>query len=209
MSKIVTVRRRTSSLFLGERDKAVLGIERNEPRAAGKQQTPLTARGRFWLGHLERWRPSGLSQAQYGRRQRLSAAALGWWKGRLSTTRTRAEPAAAKNKPGGNDGSFVELTMAGWGGTETAAEAIDEIVLPQHRHLRLGRPFEPERVRPLWALLEGRGGPGPQRFASLSLPRRRTCGAALIVWRVGSQRSSARIPSRALCSCLSIAGGIG
>jgi hypothetical protein len=74
----------------------------------------------------------------------------------LSTARTRAEPAPAKNKTGGNDGSFVELTMAGCGGTETAEEAIYEIVLPHHRHLRLGRHFEPERVRQLLALLEGR-----------------------------------------------------
>jgi len=34
--------------------------------AAGKQHKPLTARGRFWQKHLERWRQSGLSQAQYG-----------------------------------------------------------------------------------------------------------------------------------------------
>jgi hypothetical protein len=50
----------------------------------------------------------------------------------------------------------VELTRAGGGGTETAEEAIYEIVLPHHRHLRLGRHFELERVRQLLALLESR-----------------------------------------------------
>jgi hypothetical protein len=124
--------------------------------AANQQHKPLTARGQFWLGHLERWSQSGLSQAQYCRRQRLSAAAFGWWKGQLSTARTRAEPAPAKNKTGGKDGSFVELTVADHGGTGTAGEVVYEIVLRHHRHLRLGSRFEPERVRQLLALLEGR-----------------------------------------------------
>jgi hypothetical protein len=54
-----------------------------------------------------------LSQAEHHRQPHLSAAAFGWWKGQLSPVRTRAEPAPAKNKTGGNDGSFVELTMVG------------------------------------------------------------------------------------------------
>ena len=40
--------------------------------AAVKEHKPLTARGRFWQRRIQRWRQSGLSQAQYCRQQRLS-----------------------------------------------------------------------------------------------------------------------------------------
>lgn len=123
--------------------------------AAGKQQRSLSKRGRFWRGHLQRWQRSGLSQAQYCRQQQLSAAAFGWWKGQLFRRRTSPEPASAPRPIGGWSGSFVELTVSGED-QAPAREAVYEIVLPDHRQLRLGSSFEPERVRQLLALLEDR-----------------------------------------------------
>jgi hypothetical protein len=114
----------------------------------------LTERGRFWWKHLQQWRQSGLSQAQYCRQHQLSLGTFGWWKGRLSATGESVQP-AARHPAAGKNSSFVELTL---GGRETPAGAGDvvyEIVLSRRRCLRLGGSFEPERVRQLLELLEG------------------------------------------------------
>lgn len=117
--------------------------------AADRQRRARTERGRFWERHLQQWRQSGLSQAQYCRRHHLSAPAFGWWKGRLSATGGRTQPAADKK------GSFVELTLGEREVPVPAGAVVYEIVLSRQRCLRLGCGFEPERVRQLLELLEG------------------------------------------------------
>jgi len=117
--------------------------------AADRPQRARTERGRFWERHLQQWRQSGLSQAQYCRRHHLSAPAFGWWKGRLSATDRPAPPA------GGKKSSFVELTLDGREAPAPAGAVVYEIVLSRQRSLRLGGSFEPERVRQLLQLLEG------------------------------------------------------
>jgi len=81
----------------------------NQPRKS------LTVRGRFWARHLQRWKQSGLSQAQYCRQQQLSAPAFGWWKGQLATAQRRTDSAAAPRQTSAKDGSFVKLTRAAGG----------------------------------------------------------------------------------------------
>jgi len=124
--------------------------------AADKQQRSLTQRGRFWLRHLQRWRQSGLSQAQYCRQQHLSAPAFGWWKGRLSAGSVRAESVSTSDKRADPQGAFVEVAVTHSGGSEAGGGLPYEIALANHRCLRLGRGFECERVRQLLALLESR-----------------------------------------------------
>ncbi len=121
----------------------------NQPRKS------LTVRGRFWAQHLHRWEQSGLSQAQYCRQQQLSAPAFGWWKRQLPTAQTRSAPAITQRRVHRKDRSFVELTPAGRGIPSPAGEVVYEIVLPGRQQLRLGRHFEPDRVRQLLLLLEG------------------------------------------------------
>jgi hypothetical protein len=125
--------------------------------AAGKQHKPLTARGRFWQRHLQRWRQSGLSQAQYCRQQQLSDAAFGWWKGRLSAENSkRVKPKSIRDETAGKSSPFVELTLSDSGPTGGSDEFPYEITLAPQRCLRLGRHYELERVRQLLVLLEGR-----------------------------------------------------
>jgi hypothetical protein len=124
--------------------------------AAGRRRQCLSKRGRFWQGHLQQWQQSGLSQAQYCREQGLSAAAFGWWKGRLSRAQTRPEPTTPPPLIGSRKGAFVELTAARGSDRHGLGAAVYEIVLSEHRQLRLGCHFEPERVRQLLALLEER-----------------------------------------------------
>ncbi len=49
----------------------------------------------------------------------------------------------------------MELTRAGGGVSLPADEGAYEIVLPGGRQLRLGRHWEPDRVRQLLLVLEG------------------------------------------------------
>lgn len=116
----------------------------------------LTVRGRFWARHLHRWNQSGLSQAQYCRQQQLSVAAFGWWKRRLVAAPTPGHRAATRGKVGEPNGSFVELKRAAEGVSLPVDTEAYEIVLPGGRQLRLGRHWEPDRVRQLLLVLEGR-----------------------------------------------------
>lgn len=120
--------------------------------AADRQQRARTERGRFWERHLQQWRQSGLSQAQYCRRHHLSAPAFGWWKGRLSAP---GGPTSRRHAAAGKKGSFVELTLGGRESAATAGAVVYEIVLPRQQCLRLGSGFEIERVRQLLEVLEG------------------------------------------------------
>jgi hypothetical protein len=108
--------------------------------AAAQRQKVVMARRRFWARHLQGWKRSGLSQAEYCRQHQLSATTFAWWK-------TRGTPL-------GEDGSFVDLAVAGRDVGETTAAVVYEIVLPQRRCLRLGSQFDRERVRQLLDLLE-------------------------------------------------------
>jgi hypothetical protein len=123
--------------------------------ADSQPRKTLTVRGRFWARHLHRWKQSGLSQAQYCRQQQLSVAAFGWWKRQLATVSTRSPRVATPGTIRGQDGPFVELTSPGGGGCLPADAGTYEIVLPRGRQLRLGRHWEPDRVRQLLLLLEG------------------------------------------------------
>lgn len=122
--------------------------------AASRQHQALTERGRFWQRHLQRWRQSGCSQAEYCRRHHLSAPAFGWWKRRLSAPRSPAEPAARNRIPATEKGSFVELTLGGREGAAVADGVVYEIALSRQRCLRLSSAFELSRVRQLLQLLE-------------------------------------------------------
>ncbi len=123
--------------------------------AGNQSRKSLTVRGRFWARHLQRWQQSGLSQAQYCRQQQFSAPAFGWWKRRLATVPTRGRRATTPGKVRRPDEAFVELTRAGGGVSLPADEGAYEIVLPGGRQLRLGRHWEPDRVRQLLLVLEG------------------------------------------------------
>lgn len=124
--------------------------------AADKQQRSLTQRGRFWQRHLQRWRQSGLSQAQYCRQQQVSAPAFGWWKGRLSAVSGQGQSVAGPEERADSREAFVEVAVTPSGGPEAGGGFPYEIALMNHCCLRLGRGFECERVRQLLALLEER-----------------------------------------------------
>ena len=82
----------------------------------------------FWTRHVEAWRASGLTQAQYCRRHRLLKGTLGYWASTLNKSRA-ASPALVEvghvEVQPGQRGSPIELMVERryllrlWPGTES------------------------------------------------------------------------------------------
>ena len=104
-----------------------------------------TSRAAFWQKHISQWSKSGLTQAEYCRRNGLSAAAFHWWKGELQRkSKLQKKPSTPMQ--------FVEVqgvppAHAGRGETY-------EIVLPRGRAIRVGRDFDSDVLKRLIAAVE-------------------------------------------------------
>jgi hypothetical protein len=108
----------------------------------------------YWLGHLRRWEAAGIPQAEYCRRQGLSATAFRWWRRKfLGEGRLVARDGEAADRRGASHPGFVEVVAATLSASE--ASGIYEIVLANQRRLRLSSRFEADAVRTLLSVLEG------------------------------------------------------
>ncbi|MHC4169603.1 MAG: IS66 family insertion sequence element accessory protein TnpA [Planctomycetota bacterium] len=114
-----------------------------------------TSRAAYWQKHISQWSGTGLTQAEYCRRNKLSAAAFHWWKGHL---RKKAEVqkglSTKRQQPNGpaNTMQFVEVhgvrpTHAGRGETY-------EVVLSRSRAIRVGRDFDSDVLKRLIVVVE-------------------------------------------------------
>ena len=90
-----------------------------------------------WRGLLQRWRESGLSQAEFCRRRRIPVWQLAWWKKRL----------AAKSAAGGP--AFVPVQVVA-----APAPAELELTLRDGRVLRFGCSVEAAKLAEIVAALE-------------------------------------------------------
>lgn len=112
----------------------------------------LSERGRFWQRHLQAWRKTSLSQAEYCRQQDLSLAAFGWWKRQLSgpagsgrkfvTGRHPSWPA----KRGEDAAGFLEVTLP-------ANPGSLELVLTSGRTLRFAAGIGRESLTTILSVL--------------------------------------------------------
>lgn len=114
-----------------------------------------TNRAAYWQKHISQWSKSGLTQAEYCRRNKLSAAAFHWWKGHL---RKKAEVQKSfsikRQQPSGpaNSVQFVEVhgvSPAQVGGSESY-----EVVLSRGRAIRVGRNFDSDVLKRLIAAVD-------------------------------------------------------
>ena len=104
-----------------------------------------TSRAVYWQKHISQWSESGLTQAEYCRRNKISAAAFHWWKGQL-----RKKSKAQKNPS--TSMQFVEVhgvppIHAGRGETY-------EVVLSRGRAIRVGSDFDSDILKRLIAAVE-------------------------------------------------------
>ena len=104
-----------------------------------------TSRAAYWQKHISKWSKSGLTQAEYCRRNGLSAAAFYWWKGELRR-KSKAQKESSTSM------QFVEVhgvspEHAGLGETY-------EIALTRGRAIRVGRDFDSDVLKRLIAVVE-------------------------------------------------------
>lgn len=115
------------------------------------QQCHQSTRGslplRQWQAHVQAFRRSGLSRAEYCRRQNISYHALGYWQRKLSG------PGAVGSVP-----ALVPVSLASNIGFQSSppGRAALRVILPGCLSIEVGDGFSPATLNRLLATLEGR-----------------------------------------------------
>ena len=111
----------------------------------------MTERARYWSGMVAAWSRSGLSQAEFCRRQGINGGTFVWWKRQLQQVpgdvanvpkRRGRPPKAASTR-------FVEVRLPGMPLSPTY-----EVVLARGRSIRVPSQFDPETLSRLIAAVE-------------------------------------------------------
>ncbi len=97
-----------------------------------------TNRAAYWQEHISQWSESGLTQAEYCRRNKLSAAAFHWWKGQF-----RRKSKAQKNPS--TSMQFVEVH--GVPPIHAGRDETYEVVLSRGRAIRVGSDFNSDVLK--------------------------------------------------------------
>jgi hypothetical protein len=104
-----------------------------------------TSRAAYWQKHIFQWSESGLTQAEYCRRNKLSVAAFNWWKRNL-----RKKSKAQKN----SSASMQFVEVHGVPPVHSDCDETYEVVLPRGRAIRVGRDFDSDVLKRLIAVVE-------------------------------------------------------
>ena len=111
------------------------------------QPTRRSLPPRQWQVHVQAFRRSGLSRAEYCRRQNISYHALGYWQRKLSG------PGAIGTVP-----ALVPVPLAGniVSHLSLPGRAALRVILPGRLSIEVGDGFSPATLNRLLATLEGR-----------------------------------------------------
>ena len=104
----------------------------------------------YWRGLLERWRASGLSQAEFCRQRGIPISKFAWWKRRLSAGGAAGPVQRARpSRKGPHGGAFVPVQIV-------AAPAAGELELTLRggRVLRFGVDVDAGKLAVIVAALE-------------------------------------------------------
>jgi len=104
-----------------------------------------TSRAAYWQKHISQWSESGLTQAEYCRRNKLSAAAFHWWKRHLQ------KKLMARKKPP-TPMQFVEVHSVP--PIHAGRNETYEVVLSRGRAIRVDRDFDSDVLKRLIAVVE-------------------------------------------------------
>lgn len=113
----------------------------------GQQPTRGSLTQRQWQAHVQAFRRSGLSRAEYCRRQSISYHALTYWQRKLS------RPGTDRSVP-----ALVPVPLAGNIVTHSSqvSRAVLRVILPGRLSIEVGDGFSPATLSRLLATLEGR-----------------------------------------------------
>jgi hypothetical protein len=102
---------------------------------------------RQWQAHVQAFRRSGLSRAEYCRRQNISYHALAYWQRKLS------RPGTGRSVP-----ALVPVPLAGnlVPHSSQLGRAALRVILPGRLSIEVGDGFSPATLSRLLATLEGR-----------------------------------------------------
>ena len=104
-----------------------------------------TSRAAYWQEHISRWSESGLTQAEYCRRNKLSSAAFNWWKRNLrKKSKTQKDSSTSMQ--------FVEVH--GVSPPHSGHDETYEILLSRDRAIRVGSDFDSDVLKRLIAAVE-------------------------------------------------------
>jgi hypothetical protein len=114
-----------------------------------------TSRAAHWQKHISRWSKSGLTQAEYCRRNRLSAAAFHWWKGHLrKKAEVQTSLSANKQQRSGSPNTMQFVEVHGVSPAHVGRGGTYEVVLSRGRAIRVGRDFDSDVLKRLIAAVE-------------------------------------------------------
>lgn len=116
----------------------------------------MLSRASFWLEWVLKWEGSGLSQAAFCRRHRLSYGSFASWKRRLIARGVVGSAVEQTAAPALGGAAFVEVTRPRNESPrhERSASPEYELVLAGGHTLRLSGDFDASRVRALVEVLE-------------------------------------------------------
>jgi hypothetical protein len=104
-----------------------------------------TSRAPYWQKHISQWSESSLTQAEYCRRNELSAAAFHWWKRHLRKKSNTQKDSSTPMQ-------FVEVQCIPT--AHTVRGETYEILLSQGRAIRVCRDFDTDVLKRLIAAVE-------------------------------------------------------
>ena len=106
-----------------------------------------------WARRVKRWEASGLDAAAFAAREGLIAKSLLWWRWKLRSTPTAAEP----------EPRFVPVRVVGSAARAPCPPSTDtaiEIALPNGRVVRVTAGFEPAVLAHVLAIASSAPGDG-------------------------------------------------
>ena len=114
-----------------------------------------TSRAAYWQKHISQWSKSGLTQAEYCRRNKLSAAAFHWWKRHLrGKVKAQDKPSANKRQRNGPSNTMQFVEVHGVPPAHAGRGETYEVVLSRDRAIRVGSDFDSDVLKRLIAAVE-------------------------------------------------------
>ena len=104
-----------------------------------------TSRAAYWQEHISQWSGSGLTQAEYCRQNKISAAAFNWWKRYLRKKSNTQKDSSTPMQ-------FVEVQ--GIPTVDTVSGETYEVMLSRGRAIKVSRNFDADVLKRLIAAVE-------------------------------------------------------
>lgn len=105
-----------------------------------KSPSPAERRA-YWRDQLLRWAESGVTQKQFCQEHSLSPHAFTWWKAKYRSELNLPYRAVRKNSSKDTKHRFFEVKVSG-----LQPELLYEVVLGNHRVIRVGERFDSESL---------------------------------------------------------------